>query len=285
VRNTFEAITCLALYRPAMLDSGMTKKYLEARASKQPYLIHPGVDGICKDTWGVPVFQDQVIDIMRACGLSYGDLNDIIKAVKASGGKITEYAVSIFNRIHPVFVRAACQTLPSCHRADAERIWQTVTEFREYGFNKAHATAYGLLGYRMAYMKVHHPLEFMGALLSTWSGVDHKERRYSQEARRMGLKLGRPDVNRSDLDWSVDDKGVIRKGLRSVKGVGESAAVTILEDRAIGGPYTTIEELIARVPARPVSGGKNWQKDQKLKGVLQALRQAGALNSLGVGPE
>lgn len=285
VRNTFETITCLALYRPAMLDSGMTKKYLEARQTKTPYRIHPGVDAICKDTWGVPVFQDQVIDIMRACGLGYHDLNDIIKAVKASGGKITEYAVAIFNRVHPVFVRAACGTLQNCDRTDAERIWQTVMEFREYGFNKAHATAYGLLGYRMAYMKVHHPLEFMGALLATWAGVDHKERRYIQEARRMGLTLGKPDINKSEMTWTVDEKRVIRKGLLSVKGCGESAAITILQERAAQGPYGSVDDLIERCPARPVSGGKNWSKEGKLSGVLHSLQAAGALNSIGCPPD
>ena len=285
VRNTFEAITCLALYRPAMLDSGMTKKYLEARRTKKPYHIHPGVDGICKDTWGVPVFQDQVIDIMRTCGLSYSDLNDIIKAVKASGGKITEYALAIFKRIHPVFIRQACSTLQGCDRSDAERIWQTVLEFREYGFNKAHATAYGLLAYRMAYMKVHHPLEFMGALLATWSGVDHKERRYSQEARRMGLQLGRPDINKSELVWALDEKGVIRKGLLSVKGCGATAAEAILSERQANGPFESVDDLVERVPARPVSGGKLWTKEGKLSGVLHSLQGAGALNSIGLPPD
>lgn len=284
VRNTFEAITCLALYRPAMLDSGMTKKYLEARATKTRYQIHPGVDGITKDTWGVPVFQDQVIDIMRTCGLNYSDLNDIIKAVKASGGKITEYAIGIFNRVHPVFIRAACTNLQNCTRTDAERIWQTVMEFREYGFNKAHATAYGLLGYRMAYMKVHHPLEFMAALLATWSGVDHKERKYSQEARRMNLTMGRPDINKSELTWAVDPKGILRKGLLSIKGVGENASVTILDLRREGGVFQSIDDLVERVPGRPVSGGKNWKKEQTLNGVLKALQQAGALNSIGLSP-
>jgi DNA polymerase-3 subunit alpha len=231
------------------------------------------------------VFQDQVIDIMRVCGLSFTDLNDIIKAVKASGGKITEYALAIFKRIHPVFVRAACSNLPDCDRNDAERIWQTVLEFREYGFNKAHATAYGLLAYRMAYMKVHHPLEFMGALLATWSGTDYKERRYAQEARRMGLKIGRPDVNRSELVWSVDASGVLRKGLLSVKGCGESAAQTIVSNRTEQGSFASIEDLIERVPARPVSGGKNWLKEQRLNGVLAALQAAGALNSIGLPPD
>ena len=285
VRNTYEAIACLALYRPAMLESGMTKRYNEAKLTKTPHQIHPGVDGICKDTWGVPVFQDQVIDIMRKCGLSYADLNDIIKAVKASGGKITEYAMGIFKRVHPVFIRAACTNLDDCDRSDAERIWQTVLEFREYGFNKAHATAYGLLAYRMAYMKVHHPTEFMGALLATWSGVEYKERRYQQEARRMGLQVGRPDINLSELVWTVDDKGILRKGLLSVKGCGESAAVCIVAERMNGGPYLSVDDLVARVPGRPVSGGKSWSKDGTLNGVLRALQDSGALNSVGLSPE
>jgi len=158
-------------------------------------------------------------------------------------------------------------------------------EFREYGFNKAHATAYGLLAYRMAYMKVHHPLEFMGALLATWSGVDHKERRYSQEARRMGLQLGRPDINKSELVWSVDAKGVIRKGLLSVKGCGDSAAVAVISERQANGPFESVDDLVSRVPARPVSGGKSWEKEGKLNGVLAALQAAGALNSIGLPPD
>lgn len=278
VQNTFDAILALALFRPAMMDSGMTDLYIKARRTKTFQTIHPQIDPIMKDTWGVPVFQEQVISIMRAVGLEADDLNAVLKAVKASNDKITEYAIATFDRVHPIFVRKACSNLDDCDRPKAEEIWATVMKFSDYGFNQAHATGYGLVSYWMAWLKAHYSLVFHTALLSAWSGRP-KEAKYIREARRMGITIAKADVNRSDVEW-VKDGNAIRRGLLSIKDVGIAAATVIVEEREKNGPYESLEDLVARVPARPVSGGKNWTKTGTFNGVLRTLELAGALASL-----
>lgn len=278
VKSTNDAITCLALFRPAMMNSGMTDRYLEARDSNTPEWNPPEVDHLFTDTYGVPVFQEQVLNLMKAVGLSYEDRNDILKAVKASNDKIGEYAVATFDRVHPVFVESAMQTL-GVDEDSAEDMWSTVTDFSDYGFNRAHATSYGLMAYRMAYLKAHHSSAFMAALLATWAGTD-KEAKYVQEARRMKMSIGRACVNKSDVVWTLDGNGVLRKGLLSIKGIGESAAECIVEERKANGPYQSAQDMIDRLPARPISGGKNWAKTGAPNGIYKVLMEARALNDV-----
>lgn len=280
VKGTLEGIFCLALFRPAMMASGMTDRYLAARQAKQREQLHPGVDDIMDETWGVPVFQDQVIQIMRRVGLPYEDLNDLLKAVKASNDKIGEYAIATFDRVHPIFIDCAKRAIAATDD-EAEAIWQTIMEFSDYGFNRSHATNYGIRGYRMAYLKAHYPTEFMAATLSTWAGSKEKEPKYLAEARRMGLVIGRPDVNRSYQGWTVDGPNKLRKGLLSVRGVADAVADVIVAERDLNGDYRSLDDFCDRLPARPVSGIRDLRNGE-LKGACKALVEAGALKSLGV---
>tara|TARA_Y100000361_G_C10964752_1_gene240709 strand:+ start:42 stop:443 length:402 start_codon:yes stop_codon:yes gene_type:complete len=133
----------------------------------------------------------------------------------------------------------------------------------------------------MAYLKVHHPLEFHTALLETTAGSE-KENKYVKETRKMGIRVLSADVNSSGTTWTmIKDKNAIRRGLVSVKGVGVKAAECVFENA----PYASIEDLISRCPARSVSGGSQWSKNQKLLGTLRHLQNAGALRSLNVQPE
>lgn len=284
VQNTQEAIFCLALFRPAMMQSGMTDRYLAARAAKQRELVHPSVDVVMDDTWGVPVFQDQVIQIMRQVGLPYAELNDLLKAVKASNDKITEYATLTFDRVFPIFVDCAKRNC-GCTQSEAENIWRTVMDFSDYGFNKSHATNYGVRAYRMAYLKAHYPIEFMAATLQTWAGVTDKEPKYVSEARAQGISIGRADVNLSDVIWKIDpasgrtNGGKLRKGLVSVKGIGESVAFAIVAEREANGPYADIKNFCDRLPAGKVSGTNDLPKGV-LKGSCKVLVESGAMGAL-----
>jgi DNA polymerase-3 subunit alpha len=137
----------------------------------------------------------------------------------------------------------------------------------------------------MAYLKAHHPVEFMGALLAAWTGVKDKEPAYVIEARRMNLTIAKADVNRSDVVWKSEGGKLLRRGLLSVKTVGEGAAQVIVTEREDNGHYADLDDLVARVPARPVTGAGSYKKTkdpEDLVGVLAALRDAGALRSLGV---
>jgi DNA polymerase-3 subunit alpha len=268
VASTKEAIDCIALYRPAVMAGGQTARYLLARSSGTPEpLLGASGDGslgrIVDDTWGVLVFQDQVIEVMRSVGLTFQDWNDFLKAVKASNTKITEYAVGTFTRVMPRFIAAAIANC-AMTRQEAKNVWHEVIGFTDYGFNKAHATNYGLRGYRMAYLKAHYPTEFMAATLAVWAGTP-KEPKYVHEAHRLRMVIHRADVNRSSATWTMEGPGHLRRGLVSVKGVGEATAHRIVTERDQHGHFT--DEADYRRRAR-VAWGK--------------LAAANALKSLGV---
>lgn len=282
ITSTKDAILALALFRPALLNGGQTERYLQARETGKPVQVPALVERILEDTLGVPVFQEQVIDMMRAVDMPYDELNEMLKAVKASNEKIADYALATIKKTGPRFRRLALQK--GATKDEAKFMWAMIREFGDYGFNRAHATGYGLMSYYSAYLKTHYPHEFMAATLNTWSGTP-KERAYVQEARRLKLTVVKADVNRSEIGWAIDrsrtrEQRLVR-GLVSVKGVGLKAAEAIVQEREANGEYIDLPDMIDRLPGRPVSGGKNWEKDGTLTGVFDKLHDAGALRSVG----
>jgi DNA polymerase-3 subunit alpha len=281
VRTTYDACICLALFRPAMMNSGMTERYLEQRALGEAQEVPTLIAPLLEDTFGVPVFQEQVIDIMRRVNLPYDLLNKVLKAVKASNGKIGEYALDTFNEVGPKFFKLAIAA--GMTKDEARFSWQMVKEFSDYGFNKAHAVSYGLMSYVSGYLKAHHPLEFMCAVLDTWAGSP-KERMYIAEARRLKIPIVKSDVNHSLTGWAIDPTRrtpSLRRGLITIKGIGQAASNAIVGERLANGPYESIEDMIQRLPARPVSGGKDYVATGTLSGVFSTLAEAGALRSIG----
>lgn len=281
VKDTMDAVLALALFRPALMNGGQTDRYLAAREAKKGYEVPALLQSILDQTYGVPVFQEQVIDIMRRVGLPYDELNEVLKAVKASNDKIGEYAQQIMSATAPRFKQLAVAAGMTMDEATAS--WKLVKDFSDYGFNRAHATSYGHMAYRSAYLKAHYPLEFMTATLNTWAGTP-KERKYVQEARRLGFSIVKADVNHSNVGWAIDhsrSKPSIRRGLLTISGIGLAAAETIVDDRLKNGPFQSVDEMVVRLPARPVSGGKQFAKTGSLVGVMGKLADAGALRSLG----
>jgi DNA polymerase III subunit alpha len=276
VKTTDDAILALALFRPAAQKSGHTDEYLEYRKGKRkPTYLHPIFKQVAGDTYGVFVMQDQVLDALRAFGMSYEDLNDMLKAVKASNHNIA-LAEKTFERIRPTFLKLCVAAGMS--GIDSKKAWGKIMDFSDYGFGKAHATSYGLFAYRMAFLKAHYTKEFMTSLLMTWAGVKEKEPMYVGEARRLGIRIAKPDVNKSEISWTLDKQGLLRRGLVSIPHVGEPAAREVSENK----PYKSISDLIARCNGTTgmVTGGKMWAKQKTLNGVLGHLEQAGALDSI-----
>ena len=282
VKTVGDIVLVNALYRPATRDHGYTDLFIDNRANpKQIYYPHEIFKDHLSETFGVPVFQEQVLAILRDLGMPVEELNDFLTAVKgkhATGG-YSDKSIETFLE-HKNKFESLCSAVGMCE-GDIIEAWGLVEGFAAYGFNRAHATAYGLFGYQMAYLKIHYPLEFHTALLETTAGSD-KEKKYIKEARKMEIRILSADVNSSGTTWTmIKDKNAIRRGLVSVKGVGLKAAECLNENA----PYSDMDDLIARCPARSVSGGSQWSKSKKLVGTLRHLQNAGALKSLNVQPE
>lgn len=250
-----------ALYRPGPLDSGMINTYIERKNGKSPVTFeHPKLEKILKETYGVIVFQEQVLQIANSlAGYSMGKA-DILR--KAMGKKIAD-----------LMAEQKREFLDGCARQGinskiAQSVFEQIETFARYGFNKAHSTGYSLVAYQSAYLKTYFPQEFMAASLT--SETDSPDRIYilMEECRRLGITVLPPDINESERAFSVRDKK-IRFGLLAVKNVGEAAVETIIEARRSGGSFVSMADFVTRVNLKQVN-----------KRVLESLISAGALDSL-----
>lgn len=282
VRTTLDAILGIALYRPALINGGQKDQYLANRgkAKKNQTRLHPIFDNVVADTAGVPLYQEQIMEMLQVLGMAFEEYNELMTAIKASNGFIAN-AAETFQRLMPLFYDL-CED-KGLTDEDADDAWAAVVGFTEYGFNRAHSTAYGLMAYRSAYLKTHYPTEFMASLLTVWSDDADRVREYTSDARRMGYSIVRADVNESGLAWVTVPKRnkALRKSLVAIPGIGENTAAVIEAERLANGRYTSIQDFIDRLPARPVSGGKDWHKNQTLTGVCRTLYEAGAFRSVG----
>lgn len=279
IRNTYDCILAGALFRPACMDSGMTDKYIERRFNKEErenvVHPHPVFEEVLKPTYGVVLFQEQVLEIMRKLGMSIPDINKFFAIIKDSGKGATARNKVLLAQVHHQWAGLCKEN----NIADPDAAWRYIEGYTQYGFNKAHATGYGIRSYRIAYLKTHFPLEFMSALLECNAGKI-KEPKYIIEARRMGIRLLPPDVNISGQHWTIDRKrDAIRKGLSSIKGIGAPAA----QDIADHAPYDAIEDMIEQCGSRTCTGAPRYKKDGVFTGNLKALKEAGALISIGFG--
>lgn len=275
VRSLKDIILVQALFRPAVMKSGGKDTYIARREGREPMPeYHPLIMKTVKETFGVMVFQEQVISVLRDLGMGPDELTDFLKAIKASQkADMVKAAVTMREAEQTVRIMCMAHGIPP---QDFALIWTAIEGFAEYGFNRAHATAYGITAYRCAYLKTHYPLEFATALLQTSEGTT-KEAMYLGAVRQMGISIRRPHINVSGASYSIDRKAKsIRKGLVSIPHIGPETAKEI-ESNA---PFTSIDDIIARCNARKVNGGKSWHKDATLNGHLGHLREAGAMAEL-----
>ncbi|QZE10859.1 DnaE-like DNA polymerase III alpha [Gordonia phage ChisanaKitsune] len=277
VKSTEDAIMVQALYMPGAMESGQTEAYIKRRFSAQARreitYLSPEFEKALERTYGTVIFQEQVLEVMRNFGLDTATINTAFAILKDSGRGSAERNRDRIAQVRPLF---DAKVRPS--GVDPDEAWDFLAGFASYGFNRAHASAYGIRSYRTAYLKAHHTVEFMTALLQVWAGRD-KERDYVREARRLGIRILPADVNVSGALWTMDPDrpGVIRKGLLSISGIGDKAAAQI----AAEAPFKSIEDLVERVPARAMTGGKKWLETGEWSGILKVLKEAEALESLG----
>lgn len=277
-RNINEIIAAQALFRPAVQNSGATDVYLARRAKQQQVpQMHDVIMRHTAATFGTVVYQEQVINILKEVGLTIEEIEAARKAIKASTAdqiaKAVQTMTTIKTRVHDL------GTKMGMNATDLEYLDLALGAYAKYGFNKAHATAYGTLAYVTGWFAVNHPVAYWCSLLNSYIG-DPQEAEYLKSARADGVKIRSPHVNLSDMHYTADlDKGIIRKGLMSVKGVGEKSADELVTHQ----PYASLTDLGARVNARRVSGAKSLRLGHSpaaCGGVIAALDDAGALRGL-----
>ncbi len=262
--TTFNDIAAMvALYRPGPMEHIPT--FIKAKLGLEPIRYpHPTVQEILEETYGVIVYQDQVLLIVQAlAGYSLGQA-DIFR--KAMGKKIPQ----VMKKERQNFMNGAKQKGISADLA--AEIFALIEPFAGYAFNKAHSVSYALIAYQTAYLKANYPVEYMTAFLNTYA--DHSERLNSGiiESRRLGIPVLPPDVNKSETSFAIerqDDKAAIRFSLTAIKNVGHAAVEPIILARQEGGTFKSVEDFCRRAGLRSIN-----------KKVVESLIKAGALDCL-----
>ena len=251
-----------ALYRPGALSVGMVDEFIARKLGRKKvtYLL-PETEPILRETYGVIAYQEQVMQIAVAvAGFTMGEA-DVLR--KAMGKKKAEVMAEQKEKF---LGGAEGKGFP---RRKAEELWNYIEPFAGYGFNKSHSVAYAMLAYKTAYLKAHHPVAFMAAMLTSEIASTDDVVKYVAECREMGIPILPPDVNASEWAFSVDGEA-IRFGLGGVKGLGETAAEALLETRRRIGGFDSFARLVSEVDARSVN--------QK---VFETLVKSGACDGFG----
>ncbi len=259
----FDDITALvALYRPGPLDSGMVDDFVERKHGRQKvkYII-PELEPILKETYGVILYQEQVMKIAGA--LASYSMAEADGLRKAMGKKIKEVMAQHRER----FMQGAIKN--GIAKDKAESIFDLMEKFGGYGFNKSHSAAYALIAFQTAYLKAHYPVEFMASLLTSEMGSIDSVVKYISECRSHNIKVLPPDINKSGKIFTVDGNA-IRFGLVAVKNVGENAIDAIIHAREKDGPFSSIYDFCERVDLKKVN-----------KRVVESLIICGAFDSTG----
>jgi DNA polymerase III subunit alpha len=258
-----EDLTALnALYRPGPIQGGMIDDFIARKHGRKKVAYDlPELEAILSETWGVILYQEQVMQIAnRLAGFSLGDA-DILR--RAMGKKKPEEMAAQREKF---LIGCSARKVPA---KKAEKIFDLMAEFAGYGFNKSHSCAYALLAYQTAWLKTHYPVEFMAAMMSAETGNTDKVVKYINEARGMGITVLPPNVNSSDVDFTPVGEE-IRFGLRAIKNVGENTVKGILQARESLGRFSSFFQFCESVDSRVLN-----------KRVLESLVRAGALDGLG----
>jgi DNA polymerase-3 subunit alpha len=258
--GVFEDLIAMnALYRPGPMD--YIPDFIDRKLGRKPVVYDiPCMEKYLKDTYGVTVYQEQVMLLSRQLANFTRGESDALR--KAMGKKLREK----LDHMKPQFIS---QGQANGHDPKIlEKIWADWEKFASYAFNKSHATCYSWVAYQTAYLKAHYGAEYMAAVLSRNLNNITELAKYMDECKNMGLVVKGPDVNLSRLKYSVDKEGAVRYGLAGVKSVGEGAALAIIEERDQHGPYRDIFDFIERVNLMSVN-----------KKAVEALALSGAFDS------
>ena len=259
-----DIIALVALYRPGPMDN--IPRYIACKHGREkPDYLHPMLTGILDETFGVIIYQEQVMEIAKVlAGYSLGGA-DLLR--RAMGKKIK----SEMDAQRETFVKGALAN--DVARADASRIFDLVAKFAGYGFNKSHAAAYALVAYQTAYLKANHPVEFLAASMSLEINNTDRLELFRRELERLDIPLLPPDINASKATFSVERQGdgskAIRYALGAIRNVGVQAMTALAEERAANGPFRDPFDLAGRVDPHQINRRQ-----------IENLAKAGAFDGL-----
>ena len=261
-----DVIALIALFRPGPLNSGMAAQFIERKNHpKKISYPHPSLEFILKDTYGVIIYQEQVMQIAQVIGSFSMSQADELR--KAMGKKL----VDKMHSYKAAFLQGADRN--HIERSISETLFDQMAKFGQYGFNKSHSAAYALLTYQTAYLKTWYPLEYLTALLSCDIENTDKISKYVHEAKAMGIEILAPCVNQSQVNFSMEQArnglGRIRFGLSAIKNIGSSAMKNVVESREKRGRFTSLLDLCQKVSHKSVH-----------KKALESLIKSGACDSV-----
>lgn len=271
--NRFEDLVAMnALYRPGPME--YIPKFIARKHGDEPIEYdHPMMESYLKDTYGITVYQEQVMLQSRALGNFTRGMSDTLR--KAMGKK----QIDTMNALKAQFIQGCssneaftegCKEMKKEVGPLVDKIWGDWEAFASYAFNKSHSVCYAYIAYQTGFLKAHYPAEFMASNLSNNLSQIDKVTTFMDECKRMGLNVLAPDVNESYNDFTVNSHGDIRFGMAAIKGVGEGAVERIIEERTKNGPYTDIYDFFERIDYKSVN-----------KKTLENLVAAGGVDSFG----
>jgi DNA polymerase-3 subunit alpha len=242
--DKFEDLIAMnALYRPGPIE--YIPNFISRKHGREPITFDvPDMEEYLGETYGITVYQEQVMLLsQKLAGFSKGDA-DVLR--KAMGKK----QIEVLNKMEAQFMEGA--TAKGHPKDKLTKIWTDWKAFAQYAFNKSHSTCYAFVAYQTAYLKAHYPSEYMAAVLNNQNNME-KITFFMEECRRMGVEVLGPDINESDMAFAVNAKGQVRFGLTGVKGVGDKAVESIIEERMERGPYKSVYDFAQRSNTRSVN--------------------------------
>jgi DNA polymerase-3 subunit alpha len=257
-----DIIALIALYRPGPLQSGMVSEYISRKQGKTKIVYEvPQLEDILKETYGVILYQEQVMQIASALGnYTMGEADNLRKAMSKKRAAVME-------KERPKFLAGAKKK--KIPEKKAEKIFEQMETFAGYGFNKSHSTAYAMISYQTARLKAHYPVEFMAALLTSEKNNRDKIIKHISTCKEMGIDVLPPNINESLRDFNVRGEN-LRFGLAAVKNVGVGAIDSIISSRKEGGEFNSFYDFCSRVDLQKIN-----------KKVIESLIKCGAFDSMG----
>ncbi|OGZ32397.1 MAG: DNA polymerase III subunit alpha [Candidatus Niyogibacteria bacterium RIFCSPLOWO2_12_FULL_41_13] len=260
----FEDIAAMiALFRPGPME--LIPDYIARHHGKKTVIyLHPRLKPILEETYGIMIYQEQLMEVAKELAGFTMPEADILR--KAVGKKIKK----LLNEQKEKFIKGVEKTISSQKLGEA--LWTLIEPFERYGFNKSHSIGYALIAYQTAYLKCHHPLEFIAALMNAEAKDIERIAFLTEEAKRTGIKIMPPDVNSSEKGFAIvsGKEKIINFGLASVKNVGRDIVEIIIQERKTNGPFSSIINLLERVSSRNLN-----------KKSLESLIKSGSLDSFG----